>query len=113
MEVAGAAQGDGLGGQKFRFLREAFQGFVRPDFGFVIFAKLDEHADLGGPGGCVLGIEFQDARVTAEGFFEVGVFERGLSLAQIKGLVLGHALLRGQGLVLGFSAEFKFDKPAH
>ena len=40
LEIAAAGQGDGLGGEQFRFVGESLQGFVGPELGFAVFAAV-------------------------------------------------------------------------
>jgi len=113
LDVAAAGQDDGFGGQQFRVARELIQGFVGPDIGLVAPIQFEEHAHLGRPGGGVVGIEFQDFGVGAQGFLKIRLFEGRLRLALVKGLVLDDGLRLGRGLFPGLAAEFQVDESAH
>jgi hypothetical protein len=73
LQIAGAGEGDGFGGEQFGFAREFFQCFVGPEAGFLEFAEFDQHADLAGPRGGVLRIELQHFAEEAESGFKVAV----------------------------------------
>src|SRR6185312_5210516 len=71
VEIAAAGEGDGFGGEQFGLVRETFERFVGPEFGFAIFAEFDEHADLAGPGGDVGGVVFENLGVRTKAGLEV------------------------------------------
>ena len=113
LQIAAAAQRDGLGGEQFRLVGKPFQRLVGPQLRLAKFAQLDQHPHLPGPRGGILRIEFQDLGVKPQGLLEISGFKRRSRLVEIIRLVLDQRFFILLRLVFGLVPELKIDKPAH
>src|SRR5262249_52956727 len=112
LEITTTPQSDTFGRQEFRFVREPLQRFVRPKLCFAIFAQLNQHSHLAGPGRGILRAKLNDFRIKSQSGFEFTILESSPSLGRIVSLVLDQSLRVISG-VLGFTIEFQIAESAH